>query len=321
MNGRVNSGKAAAASMTEEQRKERSMKAVEAKKAKASMPKATHSGVFKIGDMEISCFVLNDGRRVISGRTLTSAIGMKGRGQGAARIASHKLIKNNENNQLALAIENPIKFISDTGMAGDGYEASVLQEVCEAILTARDNGLLTSEQDHRYAAHADLLIRGFARVGIIALVDEATGYEREREKNALAKILEAFVAKELQPWLKTFPDEYYRHIFRLYKLPYPPKQAHFRPGFIGKLTNDIVYDRLAPELLPELKKAASKIERRAKLHQFLTSDVGHPQLREHIVSLITLLKISKTKEQFKQLVDEVHPRFGTTYEIDFTQDE
>lgn len=66
----------------------------------------------------------------------------------------------------------------------------MLQEVCESILSARDKGLLLTEQDRRYAIHADMLMRGFARVGIIALVDEATGYQRDRAKDALAKILE-----------------------------------------------------------------------------------------------------------------------------------
>jgi hypothetical protein len=39
------------------------------------------------------------------------------------------------------------------------------------------------------------LLRGFARVGIIALVDEATGFQRDRTKDALSKILEAYIAK------------------------------------------------------------------------------------------------------------------------------
>jgi hypothetical protein len=324
--GRVRSGKATSEAMTAEQKTARA-KAGAAKKAElASMPKATHSGAIKIGDLEIACFVLTDGRRVISGRGLTAAIGMKGRGQGASRIATHKLINYNENKDLVLAIENPIKFVgkSPKGMnqPSDGYEAIVLQEICEEILTARDKGLLVSEQDYRYSQHADLLMRGFARVGIIALVDEATGYQATREKDALAKILEAFVAKELRPWMKTFPNAYYEEIFRLYKLPYPPvNNKNWKPGFIGTLKNNVVYERLAPDILPELKKAASKAEKKARLHQWLTDDVGHPRLREHLASIVTLLKLSSSPQDFKDKVDRIHPAFGQTYVMDFDKSE
>jgi P63C domain len=155
-------------------------------------------------------------------------------------------------------------------------------------------------------------------VGIIALVDEATGYQRDRAKDALAKILEAFVAKELQPYLKTFPSDYYEQIFRLYNLPYPPVgNKSWRPAFIGRLTNEVVYSRLAPDLLPELKKAASKAERKAKLHQWLTQDLGHPKLREHLASVVAILKLSKTPAQFKANVNMVHPRHGDTIQLNF----
>src|ERR1017187_10867330 len=99
-------GKARAESLTDEQRKEIAQNAAA---ARWNIPQASHFGTLKIGGAEIPCFVLKDGRRVISGRGLTAAIGMKGRGQGVARIATHKLINTNENKDLVVAIENPIK--------------------------------------------------------------------------------------------------------------------------------------------------------------------------------------------------------------------
>lgn len=42
-------------------------------------------------------------------------------------------------------------------------------------------------------------MRVFARVGITALVDEATGYQYDREKNELQKILKAYIAEDLLP--------------------------------------------------------------------------------------------------------------------------
>jgi len=74
---------------------------------------------------------------------------------------------------------------------------------------------------------------------------------------------------------------------------------------------------LAPELLPELKKAASKAEKKAKLHQWLTQDIGHPKLREHLASIVSILKLSRTPEDFKANVNIVHPPFSETKTLDF----
>lgn len=327
MDNRVNSGKATAEKMTAEQRKERAMKGVEKKKILAGLPKATHRGELHIGDVVIPCAVLEDGLRIISENGINNTLGSAG--GKAFRLRDSQ---NTEFGPLPLFISSkalhpfipnvfdsmdltPISYV-DNGKIVIGYPASILPKVCDIWLKARDAKTLQSSQLPK-AAKADILMRGLAHVGIAALVDEATGYERDREKNALAKILEAFVAKELQPWLKTFPDEYYRLIFKLYNLPYPPKKNNFRPGFIGRLTNEVVYERLAPELLPELKKEANKLNKRARLHQFLTSDVGHPKLREHLASLVTLMKLSNSPDDFKQKVDMIHPKFGNTYEMNF----
>lgn len=319
--GRAVGGKARMASLTPEQRQENARAAAKAKAEMKKLPKATHFGQLATNLIDLPCFVLDDGRRVISGRGLTAAIGMKGRGSGVSRVAEHKLIRAYGDEKLIAAIENPIKFVGKSPKGdnepSDGYEAHVLQEICEAILTARDKNILITEQDQRYATQADILMRAFARVGIVALIDEATGYQKDREKNALAKILEAFVAKELQPWLKTFPDEYYSELFRIYKIPYPPAgNPQWRPGFIGHVTNNVVYDRLAPGLLPELKRLANKEARRARLHQHLSQDVGHPKLQSHMGSIVTLLKLSRNPEEFFAYVDRFHPRFGTTGELD-----
>lgn len=317
--GKAAGGKARAASLTAAQRRDISQKALAAKREMAKLPKATHFGTIEIGGQSLACFVLDDGRRVISGRGLTAAIGMKGRGQGIGRISSHKLIKANKNNDLSLAIESPIKFVGKSpkgaNTPSDGFEATVLQELCEAILSARDMGLLATEQDYRYATQADLLMRGFARVGIIALVDEATGYQKDRAKDALAKILEAYVSKELQPWVRTFPLDYYEHMCRLRGLPFPSENNTYPPYF-GTLTNNVVYDRLAPGLRQELKAQAARDKKKARLHQRLSSDIGHPKLREHLASVVTVMKLSKDYHDFEEKLDSVHPKFNETLKLE-----
>jgi len=85
-------------------------------------------------------------------------------------------------------------------------------------------GKLHHQQEH-IAEQREILVRGFARVGIIALVDEATGYQEDRARDALAKILEAFIAKELRKWISTFPIDYYKELFRLRGWRFPDLPA------------------------------------------------------------------------------------------------
>lgn len=324
--GKAKGGAVKAAKMTQEERKALAKKMVESKKELASLPKATHGSSdhpLKIGDIEIPCYVLEDGTRVLSQRGVVGGLGMSwgsssGGGDRLTSFLSGKAVSPFVSKELMLLIESPIKFRTSLGGGLTfGYPATILADICEAVLAARNAQLLQKQQLH-IAHQCEILVRGFARVGIIALVDEATGYQRDRAKDALAKILEAFVAKELQPYLKTFPSDYYEQLFRLYELPYPPTgNKSWRPAFFGHVTNDVVYSRLAPELLPELKRAASKAERKAKLHQWLTHDIGHPKLREHLASIVSILKLSKTPDDFKANVNLIHPKFGDTGTLDF----
>jgi hypothetical protein len=75
---------------------------------------------------------------------------------------------------------NPIRFQAPTGGSpATGYEATILPDLCEAVLAARQEGTLRADQLH-IAKRCEILVRGLARVGIIALIDEATGYQINR---------------------------------------------------------------------------------------------------------------------------------------------
>lgn len=331
--GRAKGGKALADKMTQEQKYEKAMKMVEAKKKRKELSKASYRGELNIGDISIPCAVLNDGRRIISELGINSILGSSGGKNYKLRekslesddgplplFVASKALKPFIGNAFESLDLSPIEYI-DGKKISRGFSASILPKVCEVWLSAKDAGALQESQIPK-AKKAEMLMRGLAHVGIVALVDEATGYQDEREKDALAKILEAFVASELQPYLKTFPPDYYKELFRLYGYEYPPKdkRPQWRPAYFGKITNNVIYSRLAPEILPELKKAASKAEKTTKLHQWLTSDIGHPKLREHLASIVTLLKISKTKEDFYSMVDKVHPKFNENYTLDLEED-
>lgn len=322
--GRAKGGVARAKKLSPERRSEIAKKAADARHKAPETPTATHRGALTIGDLKIPCFVLSDGRRVISGRGLTAAIGMKGRGQGVGRISTLKAVKSYEINNLAVAIAKPIQFLGESpkiGTPSDGFEATVLQDLCEAILTARDAGVMTTEHEQRYVQQADILIRSFARVGIVALVDEATGYQAERPRDALQSYLEVLVRKELAVWAKKFPDEFYENIYKLRGWPWAGMSKN-RYSVVAHYTRDLVYERMAPGLLKELETKTPKDEqghRENRMHQWLSSDVGDPMLATHIQSVITLQRLSVANnwgwQRFMKMVDQVLPKKGQTLEL------
>ncbi len=284
------------------------------------VPKATHRGILRIGEMEIPCFVLENGTRVISGRGMTKAIGMRGRGQGVERVATHPALKPYLGDKLSVAIRDPIRFVGTTSRKSNptsGYEATILQELCDAILTADEAGVLKTEQERRYAKFSYVLIRALARVGIIALVDEATGYQEVRSRRALEEILERYISNELLAWAKTFPDAFYKEMFRLRHWRYTPFSVA-RPSYVGTLTNDVVYARLAPGVLEELRRITpkdSKGRRKHKFHQRLTEDVGHPRLREHLEATTALMRASNDWNGFNRLLQRAYPKVNTNLEL------
>ena len=325
--GRAKGGKEKNAKMTPEQRKDLAMKMVAAKKEMALLPRATHGSVdrpLRIGDVEIPCYVLEDETRVLSQRGLISGLGMV---KGSTRsgddqltvLANGLLSKSLISNDLAAVIKNPIRFKPPHGgRAAHGYPATVLADICEAVLAARSTSNLDRRQDG-LARQCEVLIRGFARVGIIALVDEATGYQKDRARDALAKILEKFVAKELQPWVKKFPTEFYEEMFRLRGLPFDPGSVK-RPPYFGHLTNDVVYRRLAPGVWKELKaKAKKNSEGRAthQLHRLLTPEFGDPRLKDLITKVVTVMQLSDRWGDFKIKLDRVAPAYDETLQLPF----
>lgn len=328
--GKAKGGIARAEKLSPQKRKDIARKAAieRWKPDKKILPKAEYRGFLKIADMKIPCFVLDDGRRVISGRGMTAAIGMKGRGQGIARIAGHRMLEINENNNLSVAIQTPIKFTGRSpkiDAPSDGFEATVLQELCEVILKARDKGLLKTEQEIRYGQFAEILIRSFARVGIIALIDEATGYQVERPQDALQAYLSLLIRKELAAWAKKFPDEFYENIYKLKGWKWPGMQKN-RFSVVAHYTRDLVYERIAPSLLEELETRTPKDEkgkRKNKFHQWLTEDVGNPMLAQHLHSLIMFQRLALSNgygwNRFVKMVDKVLPKKGANLELPFPE--
>jgi hypothetical protein len=289
------------------------------------IPKATHSGILKIGKAEIPCYVLENEERILSTRGIMKSLGRtwRGRKYPGTQLPVFLEAKNltpfiSEHLETVLT---PKIFKTDKGAISEGFNAEILPIVCETYLAARDKNKLTPAQE-TIARNCDILMRGFARVGIIALIDEATGYQYDRDRQALYKILEAYVAKELLPWAKKFPDEYYRELFRLRGWTYTPLSVA-RPVLVGKLTNILIYDRLPPGVKEELQRKNPKEHRtgrrKHKYFQFLTEDIGIPHLDKLLAVTIAFMKASSNWSKFMRLFNRAVPKPGTQQEFDYDE--
>lgn len=328
--GRGRGGRARAQSLSAEQRSEIAKRAAAARWA-GDINEAVCGSPdqpLNIGGIEIECYVLDDGTRVLTQAGFLEALGRhrkanvrrEGDGEPTPAILQGKAIGpfiSEEVRQRA----KPITFRLPNGGRASGYNAELLPDICEIYLRARDGGVLPANQVH-VARQAEILVRGLARVGIIALVDEATGYQELRTRDALARILETYIDKELQAWVRTFPPDFYREMFRLRGLPYSPDSVR-RPQYFGHLTNNVVYQRLAPGVLDELKKVTPRSEsgvRKHKYFQRLTTNVGYPKLREHLGSVTTLMKLSEDWNDFMLKLERIHPKVGDQLAFDLDTD-
>jgi hypothetical protein len=280
----------------------------------------------RIGNIEIPCYVLSDGRRVLVQRGLQTGIGFsRSGGKGGARrlVVFMKSLerKGIDTRDLSARANSPIKFVIQGGIGSTiahGYEATILPDICAVVIDADQQGKLAARQKH-LARQCAVLQHGFATVGIIALVDEVTGYAEFKKKQDYAEIMQRFISKELRPWARRFPFEYYEKIFHLKGwdasdlTPNSPK-----PLEVGKITDDLIYKRLAPFVRDELKRMTPRNEKgylSNKLHQYLTDGIGNAKLEKHLAVVMALMDVSPDWDSFMVNVGKVLPKFGKNYEL------
>ncbi len=294
---------------------------------------ANFSGVISLGDLEINCAVLPNGERVLSQADFLRSIGRSRSPKAGRGILSTlntlpfflqaKALEPFIDEELA-ASTNPVFYtVGDANREQVGYKAELLPKVCEVYLKLRDSSLLTDGKVPKTHAHiikaCDALMRGLAYTGIVALVDEATGYQNVREKDALQQIIDKFLKDEARKWSKTFPDEFWHKLIKV--KGYPGYMALQRPAFVGHWVNDIIYSRLAPGVAKRLKEVNPRSEkghRKNKHHQHLSSDHGVPELKTHLTRVMTLMDASSNDAEFKRLLNRSLPKYGNTLELDLS---
>lgn len=297
------------------------------------IPKETHTGELNLGGVKIRCSVLDTGQRLVSLRATVGALGYRTSPSVKKSVSSNSLenylpanilsfIDRGSRSVLKLVKYCPILDDGEYGQPLWGVRAEALPEVLKAINRADKAGALTKAQ-LPLARAADILTTALVGVAIVALVDKKTGYEEIADRDTLERILNRYIAKELQPWMKRFPDEFYTEIARLKGWQFNIL-AQEKPGIVGKYTNDLIYERLAPGVLEKLQELTPRNEQgklKQKLHQRLTPDAGVRELDHHLVRIVMLMKDSSSWQGLMTKVKRHFPSFRSTLSLPFDDEE
>lgn len=286
----------------------------------SKLPRASHTGRVSIGKWELHAFNLDNGVRLFDRESFETVLGVR-RGESPGvqfgKISEHPLMKDHAFAGSAGVFERPIRFKTIEGVVTVGYDSEELIGLCRFLLKARELGILRNLKELRYAQAAESLVVSLANVGLAALIDEATGFQKDRDRRALQALLDKYLKKEFAAWAKKFPDEFYQEMFRLKGWQWQGMSIN-RPQVVGYYTRDIVYARLAPGIVEELERRNPKDdrgERRGRHHQLLTDDIGHPALAQHLYAVIALMRAASTWKKFCSLIQSAFPRKGDQLEL------
>jgi hypothetical protein len=299
------------------------------------IPVVKYKGQIEIGAFTISCAVLDNGERILVDRSLANALGVKGSGaywqkkkeeKGAIlpEYVSANYLSPFISDDVYIKLSKPVVYKDTDDKLYEGISATTLVDICDIWQQADKKGALDNRANAKVAAdNAYVIFKGFANIGITALVDEATGYQYDREKDELQKILKQYISEELLPWQKKFPDIYYKELFRLNGWDFTVNGIKKRPGVIGTWTKKLIYEELPQGVLQELERNVPKSEsgnKTARFHQLLTDDIGNPHLSSQINQIVTLFQLSDDMQHMWRQFEKLKHRQSGQLSLPFNFD-
>ncbi|MCL2760478.1 MAG: P63C domain-containing protein [Desulfuromonadales bacterium] len=275
---------------------------------KKKMSKALYSGKLPIAGLELDCAVLDDGTRVLTQAAVFKAFDRPRKGMNSrleidgTKMPPFLAAKNLESliGKEILEWTTPVIY-ADGKQKKSGYRAEILPAMCDLYLTARRQEILTPTQ-MKFAELSEILLSAFAKVGIIALIDEATGFQYDRKHDALRILLEQYIAEGLQKWVKKFPDVFFGELDRLYQNEKTTSRT--RPKYYGGFINTYIYDPIENGYVKdELNKKNIKDDgkRKARFHQWLT-EFGSSQLTLQIGRVMGVMETCANMRLFKDKI-------------------
>jgi hypothetical protein len=270
-----------------------------------TLPVATWPGILRIGNTDIPVYVLDDGRRVV---TRTAATGILTDGKGGGNLESYLIVEGLKDH-LPLGITDQMVEFNAPGVSASntttiGISAEGFVEICQAYVAAFEVDSLKTDRQKAIAIKAAMFLAACAKVGLIAMIDEATGYQYERASDALQIKLKLYLAEEMRKWEKTFPDDLWIQFGRLTNWK---GAIHSRPKYWGNLVMELIYEYLDADVAEWLRMNAPKPLKGQNYHQWMSEQYGLKRLIEHIWKVIG---VASTCEDIKELKRKMQELYG-----------
>ncbi len=276
--------------------------------ADSEHPYSMFKGIVQFGPIEMEAHVLSDGRRVFTQREVVRALSGGRESGNLSRYLSRNPLTAND---LVQGPDILFKIPPGTSLA-IGSEATKLIEICDKYLEADELRLLKASQK-KLAKQAGIIMRACAKIGIIALVDEATGYQRVRAKNELQLKLHAFIADEMQEWARMFPEEFWLELARLEGVRYSPRS---RPLRWGKYVMMFVYDAIDKDIGKALREKNPNPRFLRNHHQWLKR-FGRDKVHDQLQRVVTIMKLCDSMDEFRQKFARVFKKSALDVQMTF----
>lgn len=261
----------------------------------------TGTGKIAIGGVEVNFYILDDGSRVADLSAAEASLGFStdvlASIPGVLEIVPSAVHSMTRTNMLFREREDtePRPCVL----------ADVLIHLCSATLAVRRTGNLQPDK-RMYATLAELLLADVAIRASRLFVDAITGSVLPSQDNLGENVLTTVT----QPYMKTFPTEFYDELYRLRGLGAVEHYGR-HPGYIGTLTSNIVYKRFAPGAIEALKDNSPRDSKsgrhKRKLFQMLAPEQQIKLQDEYLPTVIDLMRSSETFDEFIGKLDERFP--------------
>ncbi len=274
------------------------------------LPVAKWPGTLTIGSIDLPVYVLDDGRRVISRGGATNILTSKKTGDLESYLRVEGLADYLPENLLDQMVEFVIPEVVNRTVLG--MSAETFLDICTAYVRALDDGSLKTPRQKAIAAKAGMFLASCAKVGLVALIDEATGYQYVRTEDALQFKLRLFLEEEMRKWESTFPEELWREFGRL---THWQGSLNQRPKYWGRLVMELIYEYLDPDVAEWLRKNNPKPQKGQNHHQWLSSQYGLKKLTEHIWKVVGLAQACQSMRELQTKMAEIYGRQPVQYTL------
>lgn len=258
----------------------------------------------RVGDVEIPCYVLSSGQRVVTEDGVRLAIGigpvsphsladlvpaLLGQGTHGPKPLSSMA-------ELVNQLRAPLKFVPLEGPPIlRGYDVTVLRALADMVLSAGSDSAAVNPHVVQLSRVIDSHIDSeTGEDWLVDAVDRATGFDIYNQRARLAYGLEGLVHPGVLKWLDLFPDEYFRSFWVL-------RGAHA----YGFATLDLVFLRLHMSDLVELAQTLPRTtDGRGNMTRV------EERFRQHVAGVTALMKASPDWATFLKLMDRAFGKVG-----------